>query len=65
MVIALFVFGYAKTGIVCGWKGSVNVRKAFAAALEMVVTGGLAAACAMGLVRGFQALAEMQSAKGS
>ncbi|KAL4958216.1 VIT family-domain-containing protein [Aspergillus filifer] len=57
MAIALFVFGYAKTCFVCGWKGTKNVRKGVVGALQMVLIGGVAAGSAMGIVKGFQALA--------
>ena len=56
MIVALFVFGYTKTCFVTGWSGGRNVWKAVVAGGQMVVVGGLAAGCAMGLVKGFQGL---------
>jgi vacuolar iron transporter family protein len=53
MVIALWVFGYVKTAVVRGWKGSKNAWAGFVGGVEMVGVGGLAAGCAMGLVRLF------------
>ncbi|KAL4928439.1 VIT1/CCC1 transporter family protein [Aspergillus undulatus] len=58
MAIALFVFGYAKTCFVSGWRGAKNIRKGVVGALQMVLIGGIAAGSAMGLVKGFQALAD-------
>ncbi|KAF9889150.1 hypothetical protein FE257_007639 [Aspergillus nanangensis] len=58
MVVALFAFGYGKTCFVSGWKGRGNVRRGVVGGLQMVVVGGVAAGSAMGLVRGFQLLAE-------
>ncbi|KAL3466653.1 VIT family-domain-containing protein [Aspergillus heterothallicus] len=57
MAIALFIFGYGKTCFVSGWKGRRNVRKGVVGGLQMVLIGGVAAGSAMGLVKGFQALA--------
>ena len=56
MACALFVFGYVKTCIVRGWTGRKNVFEGVKGALQMVVVGGLAAGCAMGLVRAFDGL---------
>ncbi|KAL4772135.1 VIT family-domain-containing protein [Aspergillus nidulans var. acristatus] len=56
MAIALFVFGYGKTCFVSGWAGSKNIKKGAWGGLQMVIVGGVAAGCAMGLVRAFQAL---------
>ncbi|OJJ61038.1 hypothetical protein ASPSYDRAFT_42882 [Aspergillus sydowii CBS 593.65] len=58
MVVALFIFGYGKTCFVSGWKGQKNVRKGVVGGLQMVLIGGVAAGSAMGLVKGFQALAD-------
>ncbi|CAG8068133.1 unnamed protein product [Penicillium salamii] len=58
MVIALFVFGYGKTCFVSGWKGRQNVRKGLIGGIQMVLVGGVAAGSAMGLVKGFQMLAD-------
>ncbi|KAL2854351.1 vacuolar iron transporter Ccc1 [Aspergillus pseudoustus] len=58
MAIALFIFGYGKTCFVSGWKGGRNVKKGVFGGLQMVLIGGVAAGSAMGLVKGFQALAD-------
>lgn len=58
MAIALFIFGYGKTCFVNGWKGKRNVKKGTVGGLQMVLIGGVAAGSAMGLVKGFQALAD-------
>lgn len=63
MVVALFVFGYGKTCFVNGWKGSRNVRRGFTGGMQMVLVGGIAAGSAMGLVKGFQMLADSGSAE--
>lgn len=51
MVVALFVFGWVKTGVVRGWRGRENVLLGVKGALQMVVVGGVAAGAAVGLVR--------------
>ncbi|MCJ1314119.1 hypothetical protein MMC25_007799 [Agyrium rufum] len=51
MVVALFAFGWTKTGIVCGWSGNHNFWKCAKGALQMVVIGSMAAGAAVGLVR--------------
>ena len=51
MAIALFVFGWVKTGVVRGWKGRDNVIAATRGGLEMLLVGGVAAGAAVGLVR--------------
>ena len=51
MVIALFTFGWGKTGVVVGWKGRQNVIACFKGAMQMTVIGSVAAAAAIGLVR--------------
>jgi VIT1/CCC1 family predicted Fe2+/Mn2+ transporter len=51
MIVALFAFGWAKTGVVCGWGGRSNVVMAIKSGLQMVVVGGVAAGAAAGLVR--------------
>ncbi|KAL4906136.1 hypothetical protein BDW74DRAFT_151363 [Aspergillus multicolor] len=56
MAIALFLFGYGKTCFVSGWGGRKNIKKGAWGGLQMVIVGGVAAGCAMGLVKGFQAL---------
>ncbi|KAJ5748931.1 uncharacterized protein N7511_010627 [Penicillium nucicola] len=63
MVIALFIFGYGKTCFVSGWRGRRNVRKGLVGGIQMVLVGGLAAGSAMGLVKGFQMLADHHSEK--
>ncbi|RKU48686.1 hypothetical protein DL546_009507 [Coniochaeta pulveracea] len=57
MAIALFVFGYGKTAAVVGRKGYRAVRKSLLGGIQMIVVGGVAAVCAMGLVRFFDDLA--------
>lgn len=54
MAVSLFAFGYGKTCFVCGWRGSKNVLAGMKGGLQMVFVGGIAAGCAMGLVRLFQ-----------
>jgi len=51
MVVALFVFGWVKTGVVRGWRGRENIWRCVKGALQMVVVGGVAAGAAVGLVR--------------
>ncbi|RAL10913.1 VIT1/CCC1 transporter family protein [Aspergillus homomorphus CBS 101889] len=58
MVVALFLFGYGKTCFVSGWRGSRNIRRGLIGGLQMVLVGGVAAGSAMGLVKGFQMLAD-------
>ncbi|KAK0617257.1 VIT family-domain-containing protein [Immersiella caudata] len=53
MAVALFLFGYVKTGVVVGWEGARAVRKCVFGGVQMVVVGGAAAAAAMGLVKAF------------
>lgn len=56
MALSLFVFGYGKTCFVCGWRGSKNIWAGTKGGVQMVLVGGLAAGCAMGLVRLFDSL---------
>ncbi|KAK3381544.1 VIT family-domain-containing protein [Podospora didyma] len=57
MGVALFVFGYVKTGLVSGgWRGAKQLKGAVVGGVQMVVVGGAAAAAAMGLVKGFDRL---------
>ncbi|KAJ9604054.1 Protein ccc1 [Cladophialophora chaetospira] len=56
MILALFVFGYVKTGFVEGWRGSRCVKNSLWGAGQMVIIGGSAAGCAMGVVRLFSAI---------
>jgi len=51
---ALFVFGYAKTGITGGWNGRGRVVKGIKAGFQMVIVGGVAAGASMALVRAFE-----------
>ena len=51
MAVALFVFGWVKTGVVVGWRGRQNIIQALKSALQMVAIGGVAAGAAIGLVR--------------
>jgi len=53
MAVSLFSFGYGKTCFVSGWSGSRNVWQAAKGGAQMMIIGGLAAGCAMGLVRLF------------
>ncbi|KAH0844799.1 Vacuolar iron transporter 1.1 [Fonsecaea pedrosoi] len=56
MIVALFAFGYVKTGFVDGWRGWRCVKCNLGGAGQMVVIGGAAAGCAMGVVRLFNSL---------
>lgn len=58
MCISLFAFGYGKTCFVSGWRGSKNMWEGAKGGVQMVVVGGVAAGCAMGLVRLFHAYGE-------
>lgn len=51
MAIALFAFGWTKTGVVVGWRGRENILAGLKGALQMTLIGGVAAAAAIGLVR--------------
>ena len=51
MAVALFAFGYTKTGVVVGWRGRGNVLAALKGALQMTMIGGVAAGASVGLVR--------------
>jgi VIT1/CCC1 family predicted Fe2+/Mn2+ transporter len=53
MIVALFLFGYAKTCFVIGWSGWKNISKGARGGVEMVVVGSVAAGAAMGLVMAF------------
>ncbi|MCJ1379846.1 hypothetical protein MMC17_002949 [Xylographa soralifera] len=53
MVLALFVFGYGKTCLMGGWKGTSNLIKGMRGAIQMVGVGGAAAGAAMFLVKAF------------
>ncbi|RKF58374.1 Protein CCC1 [Golovinomyces cichoracearum] len=54
MIIALFTFGYVKTGVIEGWKSEKNIRSCCYGGMQMVVVGSAAAAAAMGLVKLFE-----------
>ncbi|KAK5118376.1 hypothetical protein LTR62_002890 [Meristemomyces frigidus] len=58
MTLSLFAFGYSKTCFVRGWKGARNAWEGTKGGVQMVIVGGLAAGCAMGLVRLFHAFGE-------
>lgn len=51
MAIALFAFGWTKTGVVVGWRGRKNILAGLKGAVQMTLIGGVAAAAAIGLVR--------------
>ena len=51
MAVALFAFGWVKTGVVVGWRGGENIRQALKSAVQMLIIGGVAAGAAVGLVR--------------
>lgn len=51
MAIALFTFGWVKTGVVTGWRGRANMIACSKGSLQMLVIGGAAAGAAIGLVR--------------
>jgi len=59
MVIALFIFGYVKTCVVVGWEGHRNIRGGCWGGVQLVCIGGLAAACAMGLVKAFDQISDL------
>lgn len=54
MAIALFAFGWVKTGVVVGWRGKANILAGLKGALQMAAIGGIAAAAAVGLVRAIE-----------
>lgn len=58
MAVALFSFGYVKTCIVTGWRGSKYVRQGVFGGIQMVIIGGAAAGAAMGLVKTFNELVD-------
>ncbi|KAJ5596743.1 hypothetical protein N7450_003201 [Penicillium hetheringtonii] len=51
MAITLFVFGYIKTVVVRGWRGSDNITAAIWGGVQMCFVGGVAAGAAIGLVQ--------------
>ena len=48
--VALYVFGYCKTGMNIGWRGKENIVKAFWGAASMVLVGAVASGIAVGLI---------------
>ncbi|KAI4717905.1 hypothetical protein E4T48_05910 [Aureobasidium sp. EXF-10727] len=55
MLSCLFVFGYCKTCFVNGWRG--KVWQGVIGGVQMMFVGGVAAGCAMGIIRLFHNLA--------
>ena len=53
MVVALFLFGYAKTCAVRGWRTSSDRIEGLRGGVQMLLVGGIAAGAAMGLVKAF------------
>ncbi|KAK5259453.1 Protein ccc1 [Exophiala xenobiotica] len=53
MILALFMFGYVKTGMTDGFRGWRCVRRGVIGGGQMVIVGGAAAGCAMAVVRMF------------
>ena len=53
MAVALFSFGYVKTCVVEGWRGSRRVKQGIFGGIQMVIIGGAAAGAAMLLVKTF------------
>ncbi|MCJ1405198.1 hypothetical protein MMC11_008424 [Xylographa trunciseda] len=51
MAVALFAFGWVKTGVVSGWRGRKNMIACAISGVQMVVVGSAAAGAAVGLVR--------------
>lgn len=58
MALALFLFGYVKTCIVCGWRGTHRIFQGIVGGIQMVVIGGVAAGAAMGLVMAFNSISD-------
>jgi VIT1/CCC1 family predicted Fe2+/Mn2+ transporter len=54
MAVALFAFGWVKTGVVQGWCGLRNMRAAAWEGCQMVAVGGAAAGAAVGIVKAFE-----------
>lgn len=63
MALALFAFGYGKTCFVSGWSGRGKMWEGAKGGTQMVVVGGVAAGCAMALVRLFNTLGGEQAHK--
>ena len=51
MAVALFAFGWVKTGVVSGWRGRKNILAGVIGGVQMVLVGSAAAGAAVGLVR--------------
>ncbi|KAJ9632857.1 uncharacterized protein PV06_09771 [Exophiala oligosperma] len=56
MILALFIFGYVKTGVTDGFRGRRCVLKGLKGGGQMVIVGGAAAGCAMAVVRLFNSM---------
>jgi vacuolar iron transporter family protein len=56
MGLALFVFGYVKTCAFSGWSGVRCVREGLVGGVQMVLVGGVAAACSVFIVRLFEGM---------
>lgn len=54
MAIVMFVFGYIKTCVICGWKGQENILAGLKGAIQMLVIGALAVGAAVGLVKAIE-----------
>lgn len=52
MIVALFTFGYVKTGLDKGWKGKDNVQSALLEAIMMLVIGGAAVGFSILVIKG-------------
>ena len=51
MAVALFAFGWVKTGVVSGWRGRKNIMACVIGGVQMIIVGSAAAGAAVGLVR--------------
>ncbi|MCJ1395510.1 hypothetical protein MMC18_008396 [Xylographa bjoerkii] len=51
MAVALFAFGWVKTGVVSGWRGRKNITACVIGGVQMIIVGSAAAGAAVGLVR--------------
>ncbi|KAE8145455.1 VIT family-domain-containing protein [Aspergillus avenaceus] len=51
MAVTLLVFGYIKTCVVRGWRGSDNIAAGIKGGVQMCLVGGVAAGAAIALVR--------------
>jgi vacuolar iron transporter family protein len=51
MAFVLLIFGYAKTGVVRGWRGRANILAGVKGSIQMLIVGAVAAGAAVGLVR--------------